>query len=553
MQANRPAIHGSRAPAVLLLALLACYLPGLLRLPPVDRDEARYAQATRQMLASGDWVEPRFRDQPRDKKPIGIYWLQAAAVRALGSPEAIAGYRVPSLVGALLAVALVARLGRRLFGARVGLLGAALLGTSFTAAAEATLATTDAVLLAAIVVAEGALADLWRGRHHDGPAPLGQAAVFWAALGVGILVKGPVAPAVVALTVLGLCVRRRAPELGWLARLRPALGMLIIAALVAPWALLVFDRSGGEFFRRAWSADVLPKLVSGHEGHGAPPGTYVLVSLAGFFPASLLALPAVLAAGDRRGDDSVRFCLAWLVPAWIAFELVPTKLPHYVLPLYPPLALLCASAVLGQSPRLGARAARIVRAGWALVATTLVVGLAVAALVASAVAALAAGLAAAVIAGTAARALRECTRSRFENAAWTCVGGALLFLPLLLGLVLPGIEPLWLSPRIAAALASAGADRPVSSVGYLEPSLVFLARRDVAPADPAEAARRLAATPAALVLVTDARRAELEACARTAGLDLRATLVAEGWNYSKGRRTRVWLIERSGVAKVPPS
>src|SRR3977135_3983156 len=104
----------SHARAVLLLVFVALvsYLPGFFNIPPVDRDEARFAQATKQMLENGDYIDIRFQDEVRYKKPVGIYWLQAAVVKTaegVGIPAArttIWLYRNPSLIGASGAVLL---------------------------------------------------------------------------------------------------------------------------------------------------------------------------------------------------------------------------------------------------------------------------------------------------------------------------------------------------------------------------------------------------------------------------------------------------------------
>src|SRR5215212_6752329 len=102
----------ARAIMVLVVAALLNILPGFFAIPPSDRDEARFAQATKQMLETGDYVDIRFQDEVRYKKPVGIYWMQAAAVKigsALGIPEArttIWLYRIPSLLGAVGAVLL---------------------------------------------------------------------------------------------------------------------------------------------------------------------------------------------------------------------------------------------------------------------------------------------------------------------------------------------------------------------------------------------------------------------------------------------------------------
>ena len=101
-----------RAVLVLLAFCLIAFLPGFFQIPPVDRDEARFAQATKQMVESGDYVDIRFQDEVRYKKPVGIYWLQAVAVKtgeAFGMPKArttIWLYRIPSLIGAIGAVLL---------------------------------------------------------------------------------------------------------------------------------------------------------------------------------------------------------------------------------------------------------------------------------------------------------------------------------------------------------------------------------------------------------------------------------------------------------------
>src|SRR5690242_10329694 len=101
-----------RALALLLGVAFLAFLPGFFQIPPVDRDEARFAQATKQMLETGEYVDIRFQDEVRYKKPVGIYWLQAAAVKA-GEAVGVSSarttiwlYRLPSLFGAAGAVLL---------------------------------------------------------------------------------------------------------------------------------------------------------------------------------------------------------------------------------------------------------------------------------------------------------------------------------------------------------------------------------------------------------------------------------------------------------------
>ena len=180
----------SRFPALALLLLvsLAFYLPGFTTLPPVDRDEAHFAQASKQMLESGNFIDIRMQEATRYNKPIGIYWLQSAAVALVGRPlNDIWPYRLPSLAGALLALVFLARLGGRLFDRRVGLIAALLLGASLLLGVEARLAKTDAALLATSLAAFDGLAAVYLGR-----AKRVNALQFWIALSLGILIKGPV-------------------------------------------------------------------------------------------------------------------------------------------------------------------------------------------------------------------------------------------------------------------------------------------------------------------------------------------------------------------------
>ena len=120
-------VRGIRPYLLLVLLSLAFSLPGLVPLPPFDRDEARFAQATRQMIQDGDFIRIQFQHEPRHKKPAGIYWLQAASVEAFGTPDGTAlwPYRLPSLLGIMAAVLLTFGIGQRLFGRREAFIAAA--------------------------------------------------------------------------------------------------------------------------------------------------------------------------------------------------------------------------------------------------------------------------------------------------------------------------------------------------------------------------------------------------------------------------------------------
>ena len=175
---------------MLLLVCLLGFLPGIFQIPPVDRDEAYFAQATKQMIETGDYVDIRYQDDVRYRKPVGIYWLQAAVVNtasALGLANAgttIWLYRMPSLFGAIGAVLLTYWCALAFVSRRGALLAALMMASCAMLGAEARLAKTDAVLLFTIVAAMSALARVYLSSRATGEAQpsLSLLAIFWTAL-----------------------------------------------------------------------------------------------------------------------------------------------------------------------------------------------------------------------------------------------------------------------------------------------------------------------------------------------------------------------------------
>jgi 4-amino-4-deoxy-L-arabinose transferase-like glycosyltransferase len=130
MSTLAPAKTSFRPLIALVLLCLIAWLPGFFTLPPLDRDESRFAQATKQMLETGDFVDIHLGAGPRYEKPVGIYWLQAAstAVLGTGSRASIWTYRVPSTLGALVAVIATFFIARSIAGVEAGFAAGALLG-----------------------------------------------------------------------------------------------------------------------------------------------------------------------------------------------------------------------------------------------------------------------------------------------------------------------------------------------------------------------------------------------------------------------------------------
>lgn len=457
---------------VLLLALLS-FSVGLDGLPVQDRDEARYAQASRQMAETGDWVDIRFQDEPRHVKPAGAYWLQAAALELTGrtGTAEIWVHRLPSyLAGALAAVALIWA-GTPLAGRRAAVLAGVMLATVYMLHAEARTAKTDATLLLTVILAMGAMARAWLRRRRGLTVP----AIFWTAMAAGLLVKGPIILLPVIAAAAWVSVKSRSVE--WLARLRPLPGLAWMLLLTLPWFIAIMIRTDGAFLAASVGGDMAEKLAATGEHSGMPPGLYLLTIWATFWPwALLLPLAGVTAWRLRRSDEGA-FLLGWIVPTWIFFEAVWTKLIHYTLPLYPALMLLAAIPLvrlIDGTDRFRGWAAHVGAAGFALGTAVFAIlaigppiaygngialwptfgGVLLAALAASGVVAFYRGSAAR---GTAALAAAGIAM------AWTLTAASL-----------PAARDFWITPRLGTAMERLSClETPPAIAGFGEPSLVF--------------------------------------------------------------------------------
>lgn len=537
----------------LLLAVLAlvALLPGLADLPPTDRDESRYIQASRQMLESGDFVDIRFQDQPRWKKPAGIYWLQAAAALPFGGPEApVWAWRLPSALAILVAGLATAWALAPATGRAAALVAAAMTASCVMAVVEGHLAKTDAVLLALTVVAMGALARILIGP----PRPAGAMhLLFWAGLGAGILVKGPVILIPAGGAVLWHCVAARG--LGPLWRTRPLVGIPVLALVTLPWAVAIWLRTDGAFFSAAVGGDLLAKLGEGAEGHWGPPGYYLATVWASFWPWAPLLVLAAGHAWRTRSEPGVRFLLGWAVPSWLMFEAAATKLPHYVLPVFPALAGLIALWLVAREKPVPPPGRLLVAAGLFAVPGLV---LALAAIFAlpmiegtAAPAAIALGLAAILLLAAGARALVERRLAAFLGAATLA---ALCLYPAIFQFTLPRLDKLFISPRLVEARArfDACSDRPLAIVGYYEPSLVVAAGTDARRLSPEEALALLRAGDGWLIFVEEGRGLSLQELVDRAGVPLSVLAAVDGFNYNRGARTTIFLVARSDDPAIAP-
>ncbi|HXP75368.1 MAG TPA: glycosyltransferase family 39 protein [Stellaceae bacterium] len=536
------AIDGWRAYALLTLLSLVLYLPGLAAMPPTDRDESRFVQASRQMLESDDFLRIRFQDEPRNKKPAGIYWLQAASVDLLSTPASTAmwPYRLPSLLGALAAVLLTFGFGQAWIGREAAFWGAALLAASLGLTVEAHLAKTDAVLLATVVAAQGALGEIYRKSRNDEPTGAALPLLFWIAQGVGFLIKGPVTPLASLLAGGALALADR--DARWLRGLRFLWGVPLALLIAGPWLIAIMVATEGGFASDSVGNDLLAKLIHGQESHGAPPGTYLLAALVTFWPGSMALAGAARLAWCERKETAIRFLVAWIVPFWLLMEIIPTKLPHYVLPAYPALALLAGRALVDGIAARRHWSDLVAWSLWGLVALGLGGALLALPMRLAGTVPVAGAVAIAIALVLAGAALLRCWWG--QPRPWLGLAAAAAMWAGGFGLIVPGIDALWLS-RSAAALVNDQARvlRPVVVAGYAEPSLVFLLGTATKLTGGPEAAAILSRLPETLVLVSNREDAAFRAALQKESISVDALGEVSGLNYSNGRAVTLTLYE----------
>jgi 4-amino-4-deoxy-L-arabinose transferase-like glycosyltransferase len=545
-------VSHQRAVAFLLVCGFLLFLPGFFTIPPVDRDEARFAQATKQMIESGDYVDIRFQDDVRYKKPVGIYWLQAAAVETMsgiGLPRAqlrIWVYRIPSLIGAIGAMLLTYWTALAFVTRRGAVFAALLMCCSVLLGVEARLAKTDAMLLLTAVAAMGALARVYlswqRGEDPEHP-PWSWPAIFWTALAGGILLKGPLILMFAALTVVTLAVVDRGAP--WLWRLRPLWGLMWMLVLVLPWFVAIYLRAGDAFFANSVGGDMLSKLGS-QESHGAPPGLYFLLFWITFWPGAPLAAMAAPAVWRARREPGAQFLLAWLIPSWIVFEAVLTKLPHYVLPLYPAIAILTVGAL---ERRVLSRSWLRRGAAWwfAIPAITSLIAVVGAIMLTRQPAFLAwPFVAVSLIFGLFAWWLYD--SSRAERSLLNAAVAALFLAIAVYGAVLPSLQTLFPSAEIARALRNVVCVGPkAAAAGFQEPSLVFMTGTSTLLTDGSGAADFLNQGTCRFAVVERVAERSFVQRAEAIGLRYNVAKRIDGYNISQGRSVAISIFRSEGT------
>ena len=545
-------LNKQSALTLVLAMLAAAVLIGHQTVPPMDRDESRFAQASKQMLASGDYVTVRFQDELRAKKPAGIYWLQSAAAGLFGADD-IAAYRLPSLLAFLAVIWGTYHLASHLYRKPRALLAAAALGASLLAFAEAHLAKTDTVLMALCLAQQMALMRIYLAVQLGRAPPERSWLWFWVFMGAAIMIKGPIAPLLGLVTIGALCLWDRSYR--WLGQLHFARGLLVLAALTLPWAILVTLATDGAFLDIALRGDFLAKVKAGQESHGAPIGTYLVLLGLLIWPGCILLPRAVAQVPTLLAHAQSRFLIAWIVPFWLLIELIPTKLPHYPLPVFPALAVLLVCAVevpLPGDPKSGKLRCKFQRylalvGEYAMLAITGVLAAVV--------------LWAAITHGgqTGGRAFSFAMISLallavvlWQGILWHRGGGirsvaiillvGVLFNFSLISGLLPALSRLHVSTAIDQAITSLKLNPPaIAAAGFHEPSLVFLRGGDVLLLNGPEAALFLAEAPGGLAIVENLQREAFLAMAGQLGEELLPPYQISGFNVSKGNDVLIFL------------
>jgi len=563
------------APLALAALVFLLYLFASSRSTLWDRDEPRFAAASAEMLSSGNYLYPIFNGNLRPDKPILIYWLMTLPLRWWGPTELAC--RFFSVLGTVAVCVLTYLCGRRLFSAGAGLWAMAIVASTPMMAGAGTAATADAVLLACITAAATVFLYSLRTRFA-----LPHALLLALALGAALLDKGPVGLAVALPAIAGTW---------WFARGRIQPGRhgilnVLLATLAACfiflcWAVPADRATGGEFLRQFLGHHVGDRMTMPLEHHGGnlllmlPFYVPVLVVL--FLPWTLFLPGALSALLGRRlaGTPGKWFLLSWLVPLFVIMSLVATKLPHYILPVWPALALAVAGTIdAHERGLLNARDYKWLRRGaWLaapfafVMAVLLLAGPATPAalqmmagtfrLSAQFKASLQActvilssqrwpcAVAGAGLAIVAVLVLWQYLALRIKAAAIACFAGTVGLQLFCAGFILPAVEKLKITEPLARAIRSRVPDaEPVVTCGYSEPSLNFyLHRRVVRELPHAEAVIEWAKEAQPGVLIVP-REVLVRIQRRHGVLLLQEIASAIGFNYPKGKWCELVAMHR---------
>jgi 4-amino-4-deoxy-L-arabinose transferase-like glycosyltransferase len=450
---------------MLTIICFVAYSLSLYRLPVTDRDEGRFVQATKQMIETGDYLTIKFQDEFRNKKPAGIYWLQAGAVKAMGQPlNSVWPYRLPSFICALLAVLLTYYLAHQIFSQNIALLSAFFMASSTVIIVEATTAKTDAALLLTTLASMGLVCL----GYQDQRKRIFRSLLLGLALAAGVMIKGPLTLFFFTTTLLGLLFLDQDKK--WLKNFHWLMIAAIPLAIVLPWFVLIQKATDGQFIQGSLGADFSKKILSVQEGHGALPGFYLISLFVGLWSAVRWLFPSIREAWSQKNTNkSIRFCLAAILPAFIILEFIPTKLIHYPLPLYPWLVMLAAWGFHQDKELWSARLSKWTGYIWMGLTILLACSfLFITIKVNGNTSALVTAFCLSIIL------IVSMIYGSKKLSPFPTIIGAIIAFPLGLSLWLPQLTNLWLTEQIYQSIAPDLPSQPkILLMGYGEPSAVF--------------------------------------------------------------------------------
>lgn len=547
-----------------IVFFIFCLIPffsGLDSIPPLDRDESRFVQSTYQMIETNDYINIKFLDEIRAKKPIGIYWAQSIFANIFGEDK-ISSYRYVSTLGALITILILWKFSQILFGQKASLFVVSASMISLLFIFESHVAKTDTLLLSLITLQQFLLLKIILNKEKSILFDLIMPISMWLVLGIGFLIKGPISIVVFIFTLSSYVLWNK--DINLLKNIRPFWGIICFMIIVLPWVFIIQKTTDGLFFEKAINEDFLPKLLSEQESHGGYPGYYFLISSLIFWPLASFFPLAFFFVKNNLSNLGIRFLICWLVPFWIIIELIPTKLFHYPLPIFSPLILIVAGTIIYfENNKLNLKSlisknsvflfSLLFSLGGIVLSlflcyllinfnenkTDQYLYIAILFLISFLILILSILVNIKVIYGKKIHFFNFKKEIKFQTYI---IFFSVIFYITIFTFVLPSLKYLFPSKIISDELKKLNYEE-LSVTGYHEPSLVFLAKGKIILSDPNEAAIFLAEGNNNLVLVEGRELDEFINSSSNLNLKLKKIREIKGFNYSKGQNIKILFFK----------
>jgi 4-amino-4-deoxy-L-arabinose transferase-like glycosyltransferase len=334
---------------LLLLALVVIWFGNLEYRKLIKPDEGRYAEIPREMVASGDWVTPHLNDFKYFEKPPLQYWATAVAYEVFGEHQWSS--RLWTALTGFLGILLTGFVGMRLFGRTAGLYAALILGSSTLYVLMAHVNTLDMGVTFFITLG---IFSLLLAQHEQAiPFRRNWMMLAWAAMALAVLSKGLMGLILPGAALFLYSLFNRDVSV-WL-RMHWISGLLAFFAVAAPWFVLVIQ-ANPEFFQFFFIHEHFERFLTKVHARYQPWHYFVPILLFGMLPWTLLMFDTVLrtwrdSASQALHFSAERFLLVWAVFVYVFFSLSSSKLPSYLLPMFPALALLMGKQLAAMSTR----------------------------------------------------------------------------------------------------------------------------------------------------------------------------------------------------------